>query len=423
MKKPVHMERFNHDIEPDDKGRLFYSSSKFADLSAIKILRCGVDTVRQLYKGFLKPKINEMIENSGGVVHFGGYDWVANRSGRDSGYQFKLQNSDLGLILLMKNYNVKNTVHGPHLKIEVSPHLIEEKSPGSLQSMIDNLANEVLDDIDYNQSAIHLAIDVQGWQPPADIVARMHCRSRAVRQFDGVETVDFSGLSCTYGRGETYMFGSASGLQLCIYNKTKQAKATDKLDYWRSVWTQSDNPFDDTDTNNYDDTVPVWRIEFRYHHSVIQQFSDGIIVNGKSAPFHTFHAASYHLDGLLAYGFDAFKLLDSPSTFSPIWTLLSQDTRIMTGSDSLLDQTDYRRYYKTSTGFSGKNVELMLGNAISLAARERLDGKTTINALKTLPFWPTIRDHYQDKGMNEVDLAAHIEALLQDRYLRWGRAV
>lgn len=31
------------------------------------------------------------------------------------------------------------------------------------------------------------------------------------------------------------MFGSANGLQLSIYNKTLQARATDKLDYWESV--------------------------------------------------------------------------------------------------------------------------------------------------------------------------------------------
>lgn len=423
MKKPQHTQRLNHDFQADQKGRLFFDKLTFTDLSQVNILRCGVDTVRQLYRGFLKSEINTMIEESGGVVSFGGYDWVANRSGRDSGYQFKLQNSDLGLILLIKNYNVKNTVHGPHLKIEVSPHLIEQKSPCQLQGMIDDLANQILDDLDYNQAAVHLAIDVQGWEPPTDIVSRLHCRSRAVRQFDGVDTVDFAGLACTYGRGETYMFGSASGMQLCIYNKTKQAKATDKLDYWRNVWTLTDNPFDDTDSGNYDDTAPVWRIEFRFHHSVVQQFSDGSTFRGKSCPFYSFSALAQHLDGLLQYGFDAFKLLDSPAFYSPIWSLLAQDTKVSVSSMSLLHETDYRRYYKTSSGFSGKNVELMLGNAISLAARERLDAVTTIKALKSLPFWPTIRDHYQDKGITETDLKEHIAKLLQERYLRWGKAV
>ncbi len=40
------------------------------------------------------------------------------------------------------------------------------------------------------------------------------------------------------------MFGSANGLQLSIYNKTLQARATDKLDYWESVWaTLNGDPF------------------------------------------------------------------------------------------------------------------------------------------------------------------------------------
>src|SRR5690606_16650937 len=119
------------------------------------------------------------------------YEWHAGRIGRDSGYQFKLQNADLGLILLIKNFNVKPESVGPHLKIEVSPHLIEENTPAQLQELIDGFANLILDDISYNQSAVHIAIDVQGWEPPADIVARMHCRSRTVRQFDTIESLDF----------------------------------------------------------------------------------------------------------------------------------------------------------------------------------------------------------------------------------------
>lgn len=81
------------------------------------------------------------------------------------------------------------------------------------------------------------------------------------------------------------------------------------------------------------------------------------------------------------------------------------------------------RYYKTSTGFSGKNIELLLGNAISLAARERLTGPQLVKALKTLPFWTTIRTFYQDKGMSHLEFDHHIEKLLKERYLRWGKAI
>ncbi len=425
MQKPTHYQRMNHDFEPDEKGRLFFDGKSFCDLSEMNILRCGVDTVRQLYRGYLKPGILELFEKSG-MVFFGGHEWHAGRIGRDSGYQFKLQNADLGLVLLIKNFNVRPEHHGPHLKIEVSPHLIEENTPAQLQTLMNTLANEVLEKVEYNQAAVHLALDVQGWTPPADLVARMHCRSRTVRQFDTIETMDFAHLAVTYGRGETYMFGSPSSVQLCIYNKTAQAKATDKLDFWESVWRKTDNPFEAA-PYNYNPEKPVWRIELRFHHSVIQQFSDGTTARGEdqhfSLTFKCFSALSYHLDGLLQYGFDSFKFLQSPSRFHPVWTIFMQDVRVQVPVASMLDETDYKRHYKTSTGFSGKNIELMIGNAVSLAARQRLTPKQLIEALQTLPFWPTIKDFYHDKGMGLLDLKDHIADLLKERYIRWGKAV
>ncbi len=60
------------------------------------------------------------------------------------------------------------------------------------------------------------------------------------------------------------MFGSANGLQLSIYNKTLQARATDKLDYWESVWaTLNGDPFGDGDPA-YNPLETVWRrLEYR----------------------------------------------------------------------------------------------------------------------------------------------------------------
>lgn len=121
-----------------------------------------------------------------------------------------------------------------------------------------------------------MALDLQGWQPPADLVARMHCRARNHRDVSGINSIEWAMKSSVYGRGETSMFGSANGVQLCIYNKTEQAKATDKLDYWQSVWMRSDDPFGAECLDNCNPDQDVWRIELRYHHSVIQQFVSGL---------------------------------------------------------------------------------------------------------------------------------------------------
>jgi hypothetical protein len=423
MLKPVHYERLNHDFQPDPSGRLFFDGKSFCDLSGLNILRCGVDTVRQLYKGSIRSGVLDLF-NTDDTVFFGGHEWHAGRIGRDSGYQFKLQNSDLGIILLIKNFNIKPEVEGAHLKIEVSPHLIEDTHPGVLQGMLDDLADLVLEKQKYNQSAVHIAIDVQGWEPPADLVARMHCRSRVVRQFDTIEAVDFDSLAVTYGRGETYMFGSPSSMQLCIYNKTKQAKATDKLDFWEHVWRKTDNPFEDSPCN-YNPDVPVWRIELRFHHSVVEQFAAGTKFKGTDIPcyFRSYHALTQHLDGLLKYGFDSFKFLQSPSRFHPVWTIFMQDVTVKVPVPSFLDKTDYKRYYKTSTGFSGKNIDLLIGNAVSLAARSGLNAHQTIRALKTLPFWPTIEVFYRQKGMHMSDINKFITKALRDRVIRWGKAI
>ena len=408
------------------KGRLFFDSKSavIADLSGVRILRCGVDTVRQLYRGLIRPEIMVLFEKPGAIVDFAGERWHSGRVGRDSGYQYKLQNADLGFVLLVKNFNAKADVIGPHLKIEVSPHAIDTLSPERLQARMDYYAGHVLTNVEANQCAVHLALDLQGWQPPADLVARMHCRARTHRDITGINQIEWATKSSTYGRGETSMFGSASGIQLCIYNKTEQARATDKLDYWEGVWRRRDS-FDEGDSDNYNPAQDVWRIELRYHHSIVQQFASGSadMRTGELIDTRTFAAFSGHLDGLWCYGFSQFKLLARPGYFEPIWTMLRDDVRVDIAADSLLEDTAYKRHYKTARGFSGKNVELFLGNFVSLLARERVGAKKAFERLKEWECWPVIRDHYAAKEMSERDLYKHIRDLLEERHIRWGRAV
>lgn len=85
------------------EGRLFLDLGKvgFVDLSGVRLLRCGVDTVRQLYRGMIRPEIMALFETPGAMVDFAGQRWHSGRVGRDSGYQYKLQNADLGFVLLV----------------------------------------------------------------------------------------------------------------------------------------------------------------------------------------------------------------------------------------------------------------------------------------------------------------------------------
>jgi hypothetical protein len=230
--------------------------------------------------------------------------------------------------------------------------------------------------------------------------------------------------SSTYYRGETSMFGSASGLQICIYNKTEQAR-DGQARLLGKVWRTTDNPFDDADQGNYDAAKPVTRIELRFHHSIVQQFSLGSlnVHTGQAIGGHTYAALVPHLDGLWRYGCEAFRLLDRPVTYNAFWTLISQDVRVSLPVVSLIDHATYKRHYKTARGFSGKNVDLFIGNMVSLLARERVGAKKAFASLKEWDCWPVIRDHYAAKGKTENGIYQHIKDLLQERIIRWGRAV
>lgn len=428
MARLIDQNRLNKQTAEDDaKGRLFVdpSTCKLTDLSGVRLLRCGVDTVRQLYRGMIRLGVLALFEKTGTIVEFAGQRWHTGRVGRDSGYQFKLQNADLGFVLLIKNFNAKADSIGPHLKIEVSPHAIDSLSPDRLQARMDYYASEILEHVEVNQCAVHLALDLQGWQPPADLVARMHCRARNHRDVSGINSIEWAMKSSVYGRGETSMFGSANGVQLCIYNKTEQAKATDKLDYWQSVWRRNDDPFDAECLDNYNPEQDVWRIELRYHHSVIQQFASGStqLSTGELIDTRTFEAFCPHLDGLWRYGLQQFKLLTRPGCYDAFWTLIRDDVRVELPVESLMDDTEYKRYYKTAAGFSGKNVELFVGNFVSLLARERVGATKAFDRLREWECWPVIRDHYAAKDMGERAIYRHIRDLLEERHVRWGRAV
>src|SRR3990167_5874712 len=101
--------RVDRQFKESETGRVFFDqkTAKITDLTKVRLLRCGVDTVRQLYKGLIRPEIMALFDNPGTLVDFAGQRWHSGRVGRDSGYQYKLQNADLGIILLVKNFNAK----------------------------------------------------------------------------------------------------------------------------------------------------------------------------------------------------------------------------------------------------------------------------------------------------------------------------
>ena len=421
-----HFERYNENFELSDFGRFFISPSDQIDMSDIRILYSSVDTIRPIYKLHLDPDLLESLdlkmEEEGfhtRVFNLNGFDFFLKRGGA-SGYKYLLQNSELGLILLIKNQKTKVDVSGPHLKIEVSPKVISEHSASSLQCLLDNIADIVSHKGNYQSSgcAVHLALDFQGWEPPITFNHQVTCRSRRINDRNGISQLALDSDICTvYGKGQSYLFGSASTIQMAVYNKSKEALASDKMDYMEQCWSTKRVDFD---SSLYDPEMPVWRIEIRFHHSVINQFSDMNIHTPSSetdsldtSRLTSFESIVPHLGGLWEYGLNNFRYDHNTKYIHPAWSVF------MTESDFNQYETgfSYKRKYKTAGIGNEKNIAIALGNMLSIFARNKISSVKAYAFLKKSGIWSDIVHYFRVRGMNKADIKLFIEDGLTKRRL------
>ena len=71
MSKAADHKRLNAETAVEDShGRLFIDPGThvLTDLSGVRLLRCGVDTVRQLYRGLIRPEVMALFEVPGAMV-------------------------------------------------------------------------------------------------------------------------------------------------------------------------------------------------------------------------------------------------------------------------------------------------------------------------------------------------------------------
>jgi len=422
-----HFERYDEFFNESPLGRNFeHPIDGLLDLSSIKILYSSVDTIRPIYKLHLDPDLLEgldlKMEEEGfhtRVFNLNGFDFALKRGGA-SGYKYLLQNSELGLILLIKNQKTKADSSGPHLKIEVSPKVISEHSVSSLQCLLDNIADIVSLKGNYQSSgcAVHLALDFQGWEPPVAFDRLVTCRSRRVTDHNGISHLTLDNDICSvYGKGQSYLFGSASTIQMAVYNKTLEARASDKLDYMGQCWSTKSSSFDHA---LYDPDLPVWRVEVRFHHSVINQFSDMNIHTPSSeteaydpSRLTSFESIAPHLGGLWEYGLNNFRYDFNTNYIHPAWTVF------MTESDFNQYETgfSYKRKYKTAGIGNEKNIAIALGNMLSIFARNKINSVKAYAFLKKSGIWSDIVHYFRIRGMNKADIKLFIEDGLLKRRL------
>lgn len=408
-------------------GRLFVPARgafDVVDLSGVLICHAGVDTVRALYRGRLYERWRVLFDEAetGCVFSVAGVEFYFSRMGKASGYRYSLKAGDLGVQLLVGSYFSKLDVSGNHLKIELSPHYLMDRGVSQIQSMLDSVAAVLLGDFMPSGCAVHLAVDVQGWEP-VDVGRRLVTRAKRSYQAEGISEVvfDLAEASACYGAGETFMLGAANSVQLCLYDKTKQIRKIDKVDFWNSWW-------DAYTFGQYRSDLPVRRLEMRFHHSVVNE-----LAFSRGEKWSTFEAVSAHLTDLWRYALNVHRLhygvvhgadvSPQAQSIDPVWQLLRDDIVFFhpaTGEKLC-------RKKETSTAAIEKNIQGLVGNLLTLAVRRGVGGPDRVVAqrfvwvLRRLDCWHQIAAYFSARGMNAGALQDWVEDKVKERRLR-GRA-
>lgn len=410
-------ERFSYaqlaidDKTQDPNGRVFISGAGFFDLGNVKLLASTVDTVRQLYSGMInssglysqvKIAVEQEIFQLDGVL--GGLSWHVGRLSKTSGYRYKLQNNEEGIIILVGSFYVKEDISGSHLKIELSPSFVSQRGYQDVQNRLDAISRAFLLDSIPSGVSVHLALDVQGWNLPKNFEEKFVTYSRAKRSFDGISSFDFTDLStCStrYGKIdiETVTYGKPNGLQTCIYRKDIEIVHSDKVDYFHNLWNKGGEFIPDE---------PVWRVEMRFHHSVIREIGLGLEIK-----FDTYAEVVEHLTDIWRYALLRNRLDHNSRFISPIWQLFIEDAIFLYPANGLY----IKRRKKKDVAAISKNLGLIIGNLVSIGARQQFTPKDMIYQLKKLFIWPLILQNCKIRGQTEFDFLEAIEKSLMNRRL------
>lgn len=414
-------DRFDENLEPFEKGHIFCDSSgNITDLNDITVLNIAVDTIKQLYSGTIDQTIIRALDHyssDGGVTitkyeldsykyyQHGQFtipfDCRISKMGKNSGYQYKLQNNEVGIIILLKSFHKPNDTETSHLKIELSPHFLSSHTPTESQTILDNISNIYLENALPAAVSPHICVDIQGWSMPNHMQDHIISRCKQIKTYNGIDKAEFQGLDnilTTFGRNETLMVGTTKSLQTSIYRKDLEIIKSDKVDYYHDIW-------DQYSLGSFDKTLPVTRIEQRFHHNVIKEFQRGI-----GEDINTYLEISEYFNDLWNYALNTIRY-QIKGTISPLYQFLMEDVHF--------NQNDLRQSFKRQqkpkkdiTSIT-RQIGLFLGNFITLKARSKINFKYVKRELESMSVFDEITLYILEK---KQDLAGFWRELEQ-RYL------
>lgn len=467
-----------HIYENAGSGYFYTERKEEYNLTNVRILNNMVGTVRQLYSGIPDPCLVAALQADYDSefqpqVRYFDQDWML-CGGGGGGFKLMLRNNELGLIVHFLNRHTKaidsesseavyDFPESTHLKIECSPHFLLSYTVSEVQEILDSIATKVFSDgiFEYVGCAIHLAADIAGigGHLPENFRERFITLSSLRHQHSSVESFDHSNNIVEYGHSKSILYGESRSNQFNMYNKTDQALANDKLDFWQNIWLQRK---DRQGQPIYQMGEPVMRAEFRLHHSTLLQFipalakeyshtdniplcdsQTGEIITVGTLKKYKFNSTTYqHADidltnatefRLITSYFEASKYLDSIWRYclrrfrlhlrpksryvDPLWTILHDDISWDT------QPVVFKRTYAKKTEGIEKNIGLFVGNALTLAARMGwVSGinRVTSQVLKFLRksiFWKDVFFHYFKK-CHYSEYVAYKKLMLHSGFLK-----
>lgn len=411
--------------EPFEKGDIFFSDKYGQAEDTQKYLICGAvcDTYKQVFEGtvdrFLEDTFRhltmdgEIILNKNEIQNSNYHrfrhlkipcDLKLKRMGKNSRYRYSLQNTELGVYILLGSYFQKTDTKFPHLKTELSPHFINKRTPKAIDKFLERVGDMFLLNPEISEPEIHLAVDIQGWELPRHMVDNMVTRSKRIQSYDGISNIEFDDLSecaVSYGRAESLTLGNRSSLQASFYRKDLQIKKVDQVDYYYEKW--GEYTF-----GSYDPHKSVTRIEFRFHQSVVKQFSRGI-----DKPLKTYSQVCKYFTNLWRYALNANRYMYDKEYVHPLWQMLDEDV-VFNHEEQPVEMK--RVQAKSDTTAITRQIANAIGNLITMySSRTTLKPREISKKIKEADFFHLIQSHIRDKGMDESYFFQQLEQKVLER--------